>query len=239
MRYSDIKKIMASWSMLVLSVFLPGCDDTGEAMHSPAIGSLRFQTYVMDPLSFRVYVNDNLMGAKKQFKYFDHSIRLKIVEDASGRVIFDGDYPVHPQGGTQVVVTVCQFNSGSVPFCVLPPADEPVPPAGYGKISIHYNFPGFPDSLKAVIENTTTATSNAYTPTDSLIVRKNEFSRFFLGRFSEKKAQIRLYTAGGSRTRVATVEASMFYNIGREFSMYMASGVNGTTIPNVTLTRVY
>jgi hypothetical protein len=222
-----------------VGIILTGCEETGEAIDSPAIGSMVFKAYITDPLSFNVYINGKLVGEKKQFKYYANTIRLRIVEAVSGRVIFDGDYAVHPFGGTQVAVTVYQSRPGSVPVCLTPPEDEPAPPVGYGKIAILYNFSNFPDSLKAVVENTTTAASNVYTPTDSMIVRKNEFTGFFLSRSGDRKAQVRLYPASGDRRQIALIASSSFFNMGSRFSMYLTSGKSGGAIPQLTMEKVY
>lgn len=234
-----LKKAVHLVCALFLCIFLHACDETGEALDSPAIGSLNFRAYIVDPLSFNVYVNGKLIGAKKQFKYYAGSIRLRIEEVVSGRVIFDDSYAVHASGGTSVLVTVHQSRSGSVPVCLLPPADEQAPPVDYGKIAIIYNLPDFPDSLKAVIENTTTATSNVYVPTDSLIVMKNELSGFFLGRYGQKKARVRFYTAGDERRPVAVTEGSQVANMSKGFSIYLATGKSAGAIPLLTIDKIY
>jgi hypothetical protein len=239
MKHSNIKQAMASWCMLALSIFLPGCDETGENIDAPAIGSLVFRSYVTDPFSFKIYIDGHLMDGKKQFKYYSNTVRLKIVDVVNERVIFDDNYRVQSMGGTQVGVTVYQHSSGAVPVCLLPPADESVPPAGYGKIAFLYRVASFPDSLKAVVENTATPASTVYVPTDSMIVRKNEFSGFFLSRLGAKKAQVKLYPANGDRKQIGIISSSTLYSAESVFSMYIANSASGGAVPNVTAERIY
>lgn len=233
--------------VLVLYLSLSGCDKPGVAIESPAAAILGFQTRVKDPLSFRLYINNELFDQQYPYvKYYQNPIQVRITETASERVIFDDSFPVSTYSGN-FNITVYQYRSGSIPVCVLPPEEESLPPEGYGKVAFLYDFTDFPEEIKAVVENTTAEEPGVHKPTDTLIVRKNEFSGFFLGRLgsavaSYQRPQVKLYTTGDNGTLIGMISTSEFSSTlkNKGFTMYLAKGkTTGDGTQQIDLEQAY
>lgn len=235
--YTFTRKVMLLCISASMYVSMSGCEETGVEIDRPRVISLTFQPRVKDPLSFRVYVNGELFEGG-YVKTTNNSLSVRITETASERLIFGGSFPVRPTK-ERSYITVYQYEPGGVPLCILPPEEEPLPPADYSKIAFLYDFPDFPDEVKAVIETSITRTSQTFEATDTLIVRKNEFSRFFLGRTAEERTRIKLYTTGDNSTQIGIVDAGQFSEVNNEFTMYIFKEKTGSNPPEIVLEKVY
>lgn len=240
------KNITAGYAVILLSL-LAGCDVTGEAVESPSNVSLVFISYVSDPITFTIDIDGNPVEGNQIIKFQSNPVHLKITEAVSNRVVYDDPFTLNLIGGS-TRVGVYQYSPGTLPACIAPPEDEPIPSEGYTKISFLYNFTDYPDSIKVVAENTTTPESDVYVPTDSLVLKKNRFSDFLILRSVRQGAgtngnikatgQLKFYSTGNSRQQIGFIPSGTFQSMGEYFSMYVATDYNKST-GNVSLSMIY
>lgn len=136
-------------------------------------------------------------------------------------------------------VTFFQSATGGKLVWVGPPVNEPAPEAGKIKLSVVYASPfttATYDEIKVVVENSKSGTSGTdYAATDSFLIKRGEFSRYFTGG-NTRKPQLKLYSADAKRTALASTGTSPFASANTDFSIYY---INLNSITSAVVTKLY
>jgi hypothetical protein len=246
--------LFISISLPVLTTGLAGCDKEGAAIQESLETNINFSALTVDTLRLAIKIDDEVVnnnfivpyipsptgaGFTWHVRYFDRNNKVTIYNVADNRVLFDSSFVFDK---ASLNVSLYQKNSGQPFTYIAPPTGESLPPKDYGKISFNYTLAGLPDMVKAVVENSTIPGGLTYSATDSFILKKGDFSPFFLSRLGSKRANVYLYTSDAARKQVGLItanEISAAMNAGftiytvREFTSY----VNG--IYEVRLEKLY
>jgi hypothetical protein len=169
--------------MIGLCAQLNGCSKSGQLIEEPSIGIIRFTTFTVDTLLFKVFLNDQLItdslrsprGAHTaSIPFFDSLAKLKIV-DANNNTILDSTIKLRIGSKT---ITLVQFVSGQKPAPAPTPAVAAPAPGNY-KIRFQYLQPvssgrPFYDSIKCQIRR---EDNGAFI--DTVVLKKYDITRYY------------------------------------------------------------
>lgn len=233
---------------VLVAIFLTtGCSKNEQPIKEPSFSGLLLQAVTAD--EFRLKVTDggtDLTNALSSNSvrpltvlstYYNRLHQIKVYNFYNGELLLD---TVMPFRGNPYTITFYQSNTGSKLRWIGPPVNEPLASEGNLKISIIYTAPLLPSSLKVVVENTVSETSNVYEPTDSLLLDKGTFSRYFIGRnLRSKKPRLRMYTTGAERKLLATVATDEFRTTNSDFSIFMFDKASGGGVFTLAAKKIY
>ncbi|WEK35242.1 MAG: hypothetical protein P0Y53_22355 [Candidatus Pseudobacter hemicellulosilyticus] len=201
---------------LALFLLAAGCSRNETAIRESFQSNLNFLALTADPLQLGVKIDGEIRitdlmapaddATQVQLHYFNKEKRISIYDVATEQVLFDSLFVIHTN---TVSISLFQQSSGSPLVLVAPPAGMAPPAAGYSKASIVYTFPELPAEVKVVVLNNA-ATGADYEPTDSFLLKKGEFSPYFLGKNGLRKPRLLFYTPDADRRLLAEVDAGQF-----------------------------
>jgi hypothetical protein len=221
-------------SVVLLALTIAGCSKNEQAIEQWSFTSLQLKALTVDALMLSVTANETLLtdslytpGDKAiQVQYLNPTHRFKVTDLYSKTLLLDTMVEYKP--GAVNSITFFQSLSGGKLVRIGPPASEPLPPAGKIKISIVFGNQELPDLAKVVVEDSETGNST-YTATDSFVLKKGDFSPYFIGKMvSNRKPQLKIYTNDARRKLIAQVQPSSFNNTNADFSIYSFNSIEST-----------
>ena len=217
------KLICAVWLVMVIA----GCTKNEKAIEQYSFTSLQLKAITVDALMLQVKADENLLtdsfytpGNKAvMVQYLNPTHRFRVTDLFSKTLLLDTLVDYKP--GSINALTFFQTVSGGKLVRIGPPANEPLPTGGKIKISVIYSHEIMPDVAKVVVEDSETG-GTLYSATDSFLLKKGEFSPYFIGKMlGGKRPQLKLYTADASRKLIATMDRSTFNDPNSDFTIYM------------------
>jgi hypothetical protein len=207
-------------------VVLNGCSKNEQPVEEPTFTNLRVNAFTVDALQLQVTANDAFLtdslitpaGSKTiPVSYIDPAHRIRITDVNTTRLM--ADTLVNYGTGFIYSLTFFQPAAGARLLLMGPPANEPAPAAGKAKIAIVYTETlqyNIPSAIKVVVEN---KTGLDYIATDSFLLTRGQFSKFFLG---EKtiKPRLKIFTTGADRMPVAEADPGVFIQANGDFAIY-------------------
>lgn len=222
---------------LLLLAGLTGCDKNGTAVQESLETNLNFSALTVDTFRLAIKIDEEVVtnnfqvpyippptgiAFTKHIRYYDRNKRVTIYNVADNVVLFDSLFTLDK---ASLNITLYQKTSGASFSYIAPPVNELLPSKDHGKISFNYTLAGLPDMVKVVVENSTIAGGLTYAATDSFLLRKGDFSPFFLSRLGSKRANVYLYTPTADRKLLAIISAN-------EISLGMNAGFTIYTVRN-------
>jgi hypothetical protein len=209
-------------------LYLAGCSKNEHPIEEARFTNLEFKAFSVDTLRLKVVANetvltDSLFAPAEtkniRVQYFDPKHQIRLYDVFNNRLWLDTVINYKP--GFSNSLTFFQPSAGENFIWIGPPVNESLPPANYAKISIRYTHTILPDLLKVVVENNTSGT--AYSATDSFELRKNEFSRYFLGyNGTTRKVRLKLYSTDSRRKQLAWAEEGDFATVkSSDYNIYV------------------
>lgn len=233
-----MKKNSAIQAMLHLTfgvlLLLCGCAKDGNPVEESKETILYFQAFSADTMRLGIKMNNEIVfndfyiptltARALSIKYYgDNQRKITIYNTGENRVMFDTVLSLKP---TPENITLYQQASGQPFVYIAPPVNESFPPDGYGKISVNYTLPALPERVEVVVQNSI-AGGPDYDSTDSFILGKGEFSRYFLGRTNQaRKPQLLLYSTEPGRKLLAKIETGEYSDMNLLFTIYSARSSN-------------
>jgi hypothetical protein len=232
---------------IVLIVFLlAGCSKNERAVEEPVFSGLYLQAVTSDEFRLKVMdgekeltnallSNGNRLTVLSTYHKPLHKIR--VFNFYGNQLLLD---TLIPFKGNPYVITFYQDKPGDQLRWIGPPVNEPAPASGSLKMSIIYTAPLMPASVKVVVENAVSETGNAYAATDSFLLDKGVFSRFFTGRnLRTRKPRLNIYTTGSERKLVATVAPDKFLETNFDFSIFLFDRASGSGVFQLDAKKLY
>lgn len=222
----------------ILLVFaMAACSKNEKAIEQEIFTSLQLKAITVDALMLQVKVDENVLtdsfytpGNKAvPITYINPTKRFRITDLFSKTLLLDTLVEYKP-GGINAL-TFFQAVSGGRLVRIGPPANEPLPTGGKIKISVVHGIEIIPEVVKVVVEDSDNGGS-AYSATDSFLLKKGEFSPYFIGKMiNNRKPQLKFYTADVNRKLIAQSEPSILYDLNADFTIYSlkVDGVGSTT----------
>jgi hypothetical protein len=211
-----------------IGLLLSGCAKEGKPVEESRAVVLNFQAFTADAMRLGIKIDDEIMfndfytpstapRALRLYYYADRKKKITIYNTGENRVLFDSVFTL--ETGTKNI-TLYQQESGAPFIYIAPPANETLPPNGYGKLSMNYTFSALPERVEAVVRNSI-AGGPAYDSTDGFILNKGEFSRYFLGRtMAGRKPEVLLYSTDPGRKLLAKIEIGEYTYMNSTFTIY-------------------
>jgi len=225
----------------VIVFVLNGCSKNEQPIEQPTFTNLRFNAFTVDALQLQVTANDVLLtdslitpnGSKTiPVSYLDPAHHLRITDVNTTRLM--ADTLVNYGTGFIYSLTFFQPAAGARLLLMGPPANEPAPEAGKAKIAIVYTETvKMPDTVKVVVEN---KTGSNYIATDSFLLTRGQFSKFFLVEKAIKPG-LKIYTTGADRIPVAEADPAVFNQANGEFAIYTFEAISDNK--KVSMIKLY
>ena len=220
---------MQKYILVIAFLYLTGCSRNEHSIVESRFTQLSFKTFSTDALQLKVLSNEATLtdslfapeGTKTiNVEYNEPAHRIQLVEVLSGRVYLDT--VINYKAGFTNSITFYQPSAGANFVWIAPPAGESLPPADYAKVSIRYTHAALPDSLKVVVVNPIEPKLE-YNNTDSFILKKDVFSRYFLAyNKTTKKVKLELYSTDGKRKKLAYADVGNFADLlSADFNIYL------------------
>jgi hypothetical protein len=226
--FVKVEKCFRLVAALMLVLFLAACSKDGEAIEQPKYTDLSLRAIFVDMFRLKVVADETILteslsasGAVNNIKvqYNNPQHRYRVYNVYGDVLLLDTMISYKP--GFINGITFFQPVAGAKMVWVGPPVNEPLPEEGYLKLSIIYTFDPLPDSVKVVVENSVNG-GDAYAPTDSFMLKKSEFSRYFSGRSTARKPDIKFYPVTGPRKLLASARG-VHFTANPDFSVYLFS----------------
>ena len=213
-------------SAVLLVLAMTGCSKNEKAIEQSIFTSLQLKAITVDALMLQVKADENVLtdsfytpGNKAvPVTYINPTKRFRVTDLFSKTLLLDTLVDYKP-GGINAL-TFFQAVSGGKLVRIGPPANEPLPTGKNRKISVVYGMAEMPDVAKVVVEDSD-AGGNSYSATDSFVLKKGEFSPYFIGKMiNDRKPQLKFYTADANRKLIAKSEPSILYDLNADFTIY-------------------
>jgi hypothetical protein len=232
---------------VLLVMAITGCSKNEKAIEEYSFTSLQLKAITVDVLMLQVKADENILtdsfytpGNKAvPVTYFNPTKRFSVTDLFSKTLLLDTLVEYKP--GAVNTLTFFQAVSGGKLVRIGPPANEPVPADGKIKISVVYGIQELPDVAKVVVEDSDTGGS-VYSATDSFLLKKGEFSPYFIGKMlNKRKPQLKFYTADANRKLIAKTEPSILYDTNADFTIYSlkVDGIPGSGIIDLGREKLY
>lgn len=217
--------------LVILSLIIfTSCRKNETPVEEPKFTGLAFNAITADDFRLSVAVDGELLTnhlfspggniVYSNLKYFDPEHRMSVKDFYTGVQLIDT--PISYKPGLINTVFFFQYSTGDPLVYVGPPVNEPLPGAGYTKISVVYTFAQLPDSVKVVVQNTAPAGPVNYMDTDSFTLRKGAFSKHFNGLNAiDRKPRLKFYSTQADRTLLGAIDAISFDDSNPDFSTYL------------------
>lgn len=227
-------------------LLLASCSKNGEVIVQQPYTTLGVRALTIDALLLKVEVDDSALTAPMispfytslgKINYVGQEHRIRMTDLYSNRLMLDT--VVKYNKGTQTTLSFVQAGAGGKIVWVGPPVSEPAPPAGRTKISLVYVTNDLPGEVKIVVDNSRSGSSELdYFPTDSFLLKKGQFSPYFMGWAGSlgKKPRFTIYTPDAARTLIATIPGGAFSGATAGISIF---SFVITAVPSNALTKLY
>lgn len=146
--------------------------------------SMAFSAFTVDPYRFRVDLTDEMVtdslitpeGQVSKTVFFnDYNQRIRVYNTSDQKLLIDTPYTLRV--GRVNAFTIYQLEPGTTPFYLAPSPDEPAAAPGKGKLKLICNGEGLDDSIRVVVE---IQTRSGMKPRDTAVLKKGDFSRYFV-----------------------------------------------------------
>jgi hypothetical protein len=214
--------------LLIVLYALQGCSKNEQPIDEPVFTGLRVKVLSVDSFLLKITADESVLANEIvapayddvpfSVRYLNPRHRFRLFDYYRNTVV--ADTLITYKLGFINRITFYQAAAGAPMKLMGPPANETPAPAGYGKVSINYTLASLPDSLLVVVENSPN-NDGRYEPTDSFVLRKGQFSKFFQARTSANKARANLYTTDPARKLMAQIFAFQFDNMNPDFTNYI------------------
>lgn len=246
MNVQCLLRSLIKYSIILVAILPAGCSKNEQPVEELRFSGVYLQAFTADQLRLKVVdgeteLTNALFSQGNRLTvlstYFDALHRIKVYDFYGNELLLDTLIPFR---GNPFYITFYQDNPGEKLRWIGPPVDEPFPGNGDLKISIIYTAPLLPASLKVVVENAISETSNTYTSTDSFLLDRGTFSKYFTGRnLRSRKPRLSLYTTGTDRKLVATVPATQFLRTNFDFSIFLFDRASGGGVFSLESKKLY
>lgn len=246
MNVQNLLRSLVVYSIVLVTIFPAGCSKNETALDEPTFSGLYLQAVTADQFRLKVVdgeteLTNALLSPGNRLTvlstYYDPQHRIKVYNFFGNALLLD---TIIPFRGNPYVITFYQDKPGESLRWIGPPVNESLPDDGKLKVSIIYTAPLLPPSLKVVVENTISATSSVYAATDSFLLDKGAFSKYFVGRnLKTKKPRLQMYTTGPDRKLVATVAADKFLETNVDFSIFLFDRASGGGVISLDSKKLY
>ncbi len=241
-------RYIALMGVALTSMLPSGCSKNEQPVEEPAFSGLYIKAILADTLRLRV-INDGRELTNTLFSpgnrvsvpvtFYDPRHRIQVYNFYGNALLLDTLITYKPTAA--FYLSFFQRNTGEKLQWIGPPVNEPLPEPGFLKVSVIYTAAQLPSSVKVVVENAATADVNAtYVPTDSFLLNKGAFSRYFTGRnLRSYKPRLRMYTADAERKLIATAAPAEFRTTNFDFSTFLFDRASGSQVFTLTSEKLY
>lgn len=203
------------YGVLILLSAMAGCSKSVRTIDDPKFMTLNIYVKTIDTLQLKVTAGEEVLTqsvvtpegeAHISFQHTETGYRFGLHDVYAHRLMLDTLISINMIRAVGKMTFFQPEPDGDLVYVGPPPASEALPPADSMKMAVVYTYAALPDRVKVVVENSVGST-NTYNATDSFLLQKGEFSRYFTGNRTAgaKKLQLRFYTPDANRTLVATV----------------------------------
>ncbi len=223
-----------------------GCTKQEQPIAEPEFAGLFLQAVTVDQMRLRVMDGEQQLtnallstgrSVTASVTYYDKVHRIRVFDFYGDALLLD---TLVTYERTPFYLTFYQDKAGDKLRWMGPPVGEPAPATGALKVSIVYTAPALPASMKVVVENVVPASGTQYQATDSFVLDKFSFSKYFTGvNHEEKKPRLRMYTTGTERKLIATVSPEQFLNTNFHFSTFLFDRASGGGVFNLESKKLY
>jgi len=231
--------------MALLLICSAGCSKNEHAIEQPNFTDLELKAITVDPLLLHIKVDENVLTDSLvspngvitvPVKYTNPQHHFRVTDQFSNRMLTDTVISYQP--GEKNTISFFQAAEGTKVFWVGPPVNEPLPPANRKKISFVYTLPApvMPNEVKVIVMNTKDNETNGYAVEDSFLLKRGEFSQYFLS-WERRKAKLTIIKNVPGRDTVALVESSRFADAIGNFSVFYLNSISSRK--DATLTKLY
>lgn len=172
------------FGIVLVSFCFVQCAKTGEVINEPSFSLLKFTTFTVDTMRFKVMLNDktitdSLLSPRSTYQatipFIDSIAKLKIVDASNNNSILDSTIKLRIGSRT---ISLVQFVSGQKPTTAPVPIESP-PAAGNHKIRFQYIQPvgtgrPFYDSIKCQIRR-----EDNNTFIDTVVLKRFDITRYY------------------------------------------------------------
>lgn len=223
------------WMALIITS--AGCSKNEQPVEEAKFTALELLAITTDTMRLKAMVDDviltdtlitpdGLASFPVQYNQAEH--RMRLFDLYTNRLVLDTMILYKP--GFVNNITFFQPAAGSSLVWVGPPVNEPLPDKGQVKISIAFNYPPLPETVKVVVENTTATGPVQYAATDSFLLHKGAFSKYFSGTdIGDRKPRLKFYTSGTDRRLLAEASPSAFAATNADYSIYLFRNSSGSS----------
>lgn len=229
----------------LLILIIPGCSKNERAIEQPLFTNLELKAITVDPLLLHVTANETLLTdslvtpdgvINVPVKYINPRHRFRVTDQFSNTMLADTSIAYQP--GEKNTITFFQTAAGGKLVWVGPPVNEPAPPAGKKKISIVYALPEpvMPDEVKVIVSSPRDDNANVYLPADSFVLKRGNFSPYFLS-LAKNKAKLTLLKNIPARDTVANIDRTQFAQAIADFSIFYINNISARK--DASLSKLY
>lgn len=246
MNVQSLLRLLVVYGIIPVIILLAGCSKNERPVEEPVFSGLYLQAVTVDEFRLKVVdgekeLTNALLSTGNRLTvlstYHDPLHKIKVYNFYGNELLLD---TLIPYRGNPYVITFYQDKPGEKLRWIGPPVNEAAPSGGELKVSIIYTAPLLPASVKVVIENTVSETSNVYAGTDSFLLDRGTFSKYFTGRnLRTRKPRLSMYTTGPERKLVATVAADKFLDTNFDFSIFLFDKASGSGVFSLDSKKLY
>lgn len=214
--------------LLAIAYTFLGCSKNGGPIEEITFTELQVKVFSVDTFLLKLTAGGEVLtsrlnaplvdGVYFNVDYWDKKQRVELFDHYRNMIVTDTTYIYKP--GYVNYLTFFQQSSGAALQLLGPPSNEPPAREGYGKISVSYAYEQLPDSLLVVVENSP-LNDGAYKVTDSFVLKKRQFSKFFESRYTGFRARAKLFTTDASRKQMAEMQSDEFRDMNTDYSSYI------------------
>lgn len=247
--YYMITRIFVVMFICLVSI---SCSEEGTGIAQVGITNFRFRSFVIDPMELEISINGLVVEtgvvSDRNFavKYKSDTMIVKVRDIVNNRVLYDSIYKLNPFDGRSPFVSIFSMHqpkSGASPVYVCPPPDEPLAAPGYTKMSIGYNYPPFPDTVKMIVRTSLRNAGSTISTVDSLLVFNNHFSDFFNAPRTTATASgeltIEFFTHDNARTFLGNVGFISQYSNTAYNMFFVESATSRNGVVEFNMAKVY
>lgn len=191
------------------------CSKNTGTVEDPKTVTLRLQVKTIDNLRLQFAAGDNILTQSVitpdghsdiTFEYTEPVYRFSLYDMFGHRTMADTQLSISTVRTMSKMVFFQQAPGGKLVWIGPPPPGEAPAPADSIKMSIIYTHPDLPATAKVVVENSI-GNTNSFSATDSFLLDKGEFSRYFTANPTTggKKLQLKFYTPDINRRLIGSI----------------------------------
>jgi hypothetical protein len=246
MNVQNLLRSLIVYGIVLVTILPAGCSKNEEPVQEAEFSGLYLQAITTDQLRLKVMdgereLTNALMSPGNRLTvlstYYDPKRRIKVYNFYGDALLLD---TLITFKGNPYVITFYQDRTGEALRWIGPPVNESLAGDGKLKVSIIYTAPLLPPSMRIVVENAVSETSNVYAATDSFMLDKGTFSKYFIGRnLKNRKPRLQMFSTGPERKLVATVSADKFVETNPDFSIFLFDRASGGGVFSLDSKKLY